>query len=60
MVIFLQAQQGSEVGLNVGVDNDVDFDLVDVVDFGDVIVVDDVGVVDFVDSVDIIVDFDYS
>ena len=57
MVIFLQAQQGAEVGLNVGVNNDVDFDLVDVVDFGDdiIIVVDDVGVVDFVESVDIIV-----
>ena len=42
--------EGSEEGLNFGVDNDVDFDLIDVVDFGDVIVV-----VDFVDSVDIIV-----
>ena len=41
--------------LCVGADNEVDFNLVDVVDFGDVIVVVDVNVVDFVDSVDIIV-----
>ena len=42
MVILLRAQQGAEVGLNVGVDNYGYFDLVDVVDFGDVIVVDSV------------------
>ena len=40
MVILLRAQQGAEVGLNVGVDNDGYFYLVDLVDFGDVIVVD--------------------
>ena len=40
MVILFRAQQGTEVGLNVGVDNDGYFDLVDLVDFGDVFVVD--------------------
>ena len=52
MVILLRAQQGAEVGLNVGVDNYGYFDLVDVVDFGDVIVVDSVI---FFYSVDVIV-----